>query len=46
MVEYSIVAHAMLIGSALLLLPMVSRLLEGLSKYFESIYYVLKTAAI
>ncbi len=46
MVEYTIIAHAMLIGSSIMLLPMVSRLLEALGAYYESIYFVLKTAAV
>ena len=46
MVEYTIVAHAMLLGTTLALLPMVSLLLEALSAYYESLYFVLRTAAI
>ncbi len=46
MVEYTIVAHAMLLGTTMALLPMVSRLLEALSAYYESLYFVLRTAAI
>ena len=46
LVEYTIIAHAMLIGSSLMLLPMVSRLLEALSAYYESIYFVLRTGAV
>ena len=46
MVEYSIVAHAMLMGGALMLLPMVSQLFNALGAYYESIYFVLKTAAV
>lgn len=46
MVEYTIIAHAMLMGGTILLLPMVSRLLEALSAYYESIYFVLRTAAV
>ncbi len=46
MVEYSIVAHALLIGGAVLLLPMISLLLESIGVYFESIYFVLKSGAM
>ena len=46
MVEYTIIAHAMLLGTTMALLPMVSRLLEALSAYYESLYFVLRTAAI
>jgi hypothetical protein len=46
MVEYTIVAHALLLGTVLMLLPMVSQLLDALSAYYESLYFVLKTAAI
>lgn len=41
MVEYSFVAHAILLGGALALMPMLSRLLGSLSAYYESIYFVL-----
>jgi hypothetical protein len=46
MVEYSVITHALLIGGTILLLPAVTRLYEGLSAYFESIYFVLHTAAL
>ncbi|MEW5740088.1 MAG: hypothetical protein AB1938_14240 [Myxococcota bacterium] len=46
MVEYSVITHFLLIGGTVLLLPVITKLYEGLSKYFESIYFVLHTAAI
>jgi Flp pilus assembly pilin Flp len=46
MVEYSIITHFLLIGGTVLLLPVITKLYEGLSTYFESIYFVLRTAAI
>lgn len=46
MVEYSVVSHFLLIGGGMLLLPLVTKLFESLSKYYESIYYVLKNSAI
>ena len=41
MVEYTMVAHAILIGGTLACWPFVSKLVNGLSTYFESIYFVL-----
>lgn len=46
MVEYSVITHFLLIGGTVLLLPVITKLYEGLSAYFESIYFVLHTAAI
>lgn len=46
MVEYSIVTHFLLIGGSLALLPVVSKLYDALSKFYESIYMVLNTGAI
>lgn len=46
MVEYSIVTHFLLIGGSLALLPVMSKLFDALSKYYESIFMVLNTGAI
>ncbi|MCC6334744.1 MAG: hypothetical protein IT380_12265 [Myxococcales bacterium] len=46
MVEYSVITHFLLIGGTVLLLPVITKLYESLSLYFESIYFVLNTAAI
>ncbi|MEW6434031.1 MAG: hypothetical protein AB1730_21225 [Myxococcota bacterium] len=40
------ITHFLLIGGTVLLLPVITKLYEGLSAYFESIYFVLHTAAI
>ncbi|MBL8955752.1 MAG: hypothetical protein JNK82_33570 [Myxococcaceae bacterium] len=41
MVEYSFIAHAILIGGTFFAWPFTSALLNGLSRYYESIYWVL-----
>ena len=46
MVEYSIIAHAILIGGALLLLPMVSKVLEALTSFYNSVYAVLQSSVL
>lgn len=46
MVEYSIITHFILIGGVSLMLPLIVRLYDGLSKYFEGIYFVLSSGAI
>lgn len=46
MIEYSIVTHFLLIGGSLALMPVMSKLYEALSKYYESIYAVLNTGAV
>lgn len=46
MVEYSVIAHFILIGGGLLLLPVITRVFEGLNTFYDSVYTVLQTAAI
>lgn len=46
MIEYSIVTHFLLIGGSLALMPVMSKLYDALSKYYESIYSVLNTGAV
>jgi hypothetical protein len=46
MVEYSVVTHFLLIGGALALMPVMSILYNSLSKYYESIFFVLSTGAV
>lgn len=46
MVEYSVVTHFLLIGGSLALLPVMSILYNSLSKYYESIFFVLSTGAV
>lgn len=41
MVEYSVITHAILVGGAGLGWPFISQLLQGLSTYYQSIYFVL-----
>jgi hypothetical protein len=46
MVEYSIIAHALLIGGTLLLLPVITTLLDALTTFYDSVYAILQTAAL
>lgn len=46
MVEYSVVTHFLLIGGTLALMPVMSILYDSLSKYYESIFFVLSTGAV
>jgi len=46
MVEYSVVTHFLLIGGTLALLPVMSILYNSLSKFYESIFFVLRTGAV
>ena len=46
MVEYSVVTHFLLIGGTLALLPVMSILYDSLSKFYESIFFVLSTGAV
>ena len=46
MVEYSVVTHFLLIGGTLALLPVMSILYNSLSKFYESIFFVLSTGAV
>jgi Flp pilus assembly pilin Flp len=46
MVEYSVVAHAILIGGSMLLLPMISELFKALTSFYDSVYTVLQSAAV
>ena len=46
MVEYSVVTHFLLIGGSLALLPVMTKLFDALSKYYESIFMVLNSGAI
>lgn len=40
MVEYSLVAHALLIGGAALAWPFLVYMMRALSIYFQSIYFI------
>lgn len=46
MVEYSIISHALLLGGGVAMLPIVIRLINALSTYFASVYFVLSTGAL
>lgn len=46
MVEYSVISHFILIGGSLLLLPVVTRLFNDISVFYDSVYTVLQTAAL
>jgi hypothetical protein len=41
MVEYSLVAHALLIGGAAIAWPFLVYLMRALSLYFQSMYFVI-----
>ena len=43
MVEYSLVAHALLIGGAAICWPFLVYLMRALSIYFKSIYFVISS---
>jgi hypothetical protein len=46
MVEYSLVTHVLFIAGTFSMMPLISWLFEALSRYYESIYFVLKSAAV
>lgn len=46
MIEYSIVSHFLLIGGSLALLPMIVKLFEGISLFYDGVYTVIETAAL
>ncbi len=46
MLEYSLVTHVLFIAGTFSMMPIISWLFDALSKYYESIYFVLKSAAI
>jgi hypothetical protein len=46
MVEYSVVAHFLLLGGGLALLPVISLMLEALTLFYDSVYSVVQTAAV
>ncbi len=46
MVEYSVVTHFILLGGTIAMMPMMSILYDSLSKFYESIYFVLLTGAV
>lgn len=46
MVEYSLVTHVLFIAGTFSMMPLISWLFDALSKYYESIYFVLKSGAV
>jgi hypothetical protein len=46
MLEYSLVTHFLLVGGSLALLPVMAKLFEALSTFYESIFFVLSSGAI
>lgn len=45
MVEYSVVSHFILMGGGLAMIPVMSKLIEGLNTYYDSVFAVIQTAA-
>lgn len=46
MVEYSVVSHAILFLGSATMMPIVKRLFEGISLFYDSVYTVIETAAL
>lgn len=46
MVEYSVVSHAILFGGAAMMLPIISKLFQGINMFYDSVYTVIETAAV
>jgi DNA/RNA-binding domain of Phe-tRNA-synthetase-like protein len=46
MVEYSVVSHAILFFGAATIMPIMSKLFENFTKFYESIFFVLNRGAI
>ncbi|MFT3709594.1 MAG: hypothetical protein QM817_18350 [Archangium sp.] len=46
MVEYSIVTHFLLVGGALALMPVMSKLFDSISIFYKGIFFVLTSGAI
>jgi uncharacterized membrane protein len=46
MLEYTIVGHFLLIGGGLALLPAINLMFESITKFYDSVYAVIQTAAI
>jgi hypothetical protein len=45
-VEYTLVAHFLLVGGALGLLPLITLLYQAITAFYDSVYAVLQTAAL
>lgn len=46
MVEYSVVTHFLLIGGTGALLPVIVRLFEGISQFYDGVYTIIETGAL
>ena len=46
MLEYSLISHFILIGGSAMLLPVMTRLFEGISLFYDSVYTVIQTGAL
>ena len=46
MVEYSLVTHFLLFGGGLGMIVFMGRLWDALTKFYDSMFFVLKTGAI
>lgn len=46
MVEYSVISHFILFSGTLFLLPVITQLFQGLTKFYDSVYTVIQTAAL
>ncbi|MFZ5438875.1 MAG: hypothetical protein ACOZQL_02640 [Myxococcota bacterium] len=46
MVEYSVVTHALLFFGTAAIMPVMSKLFDAFSKFYESIFFVLNSGAI
>jgi hypothetical protein len=46
MVEYSVVSHFLLLGGSMALLPVIQKLFEGISLFYDGVYTIIETAAL
>ncbi len=46
MLEYSLISHFILMGGGVFLLPVITRLFEGISLFYDSVYAVIQTGAL
>jgi hypothetical protein len=46
MVEYTVIAHFMLMGGAFVLLPLFIKMVEKLGVFYDSVYFVIERAAL
>lgn len=46
MVEYSLVTHFLLVGGALALMPVMSKLFDAFTQFYAGIFFVLTSGAI